>query len=143
FNQSQPLSYLSNCCPAAKGLATLKVYNLRAKGLYGDKYTQTDGTVTVTYGTQIKRTETIDDDDNPRWPEIFEFGPIKIKMANKLTFEVYDADSYWNSDLLGTCSFDLRSGVVSDACVFTYGTFFFTYEKKNVSVTFAYLFSHY
>uniref|UniRef100_A0A8C1D2Y2 Perforin-1-like n=1 Tax=Cyprinus carpio carpio TaxID=630221 RepID=A0A8C1D2Y2_CYPCA len=120
----------SNCCPAEKGLATLKVYNLRAKGLYGDQYTQTDGTVTVTYGTQIKRTETIDDDDNPRWPEIFEFGPIKIKMANKLTFEVYDADSYWNSDPLGTCSFDLRSGVVSDACVFTYGTFFFTYEVK-------------
>uniref|UniRef100_A0A8C1Y0Y0 Perforin-1-like n=1 Tax=Cyprinus carpio TaxID=7962 RepID=A0A8C1Y0Y0_CYPCA len=99
-------------------------------GLYGDQYTQTDGTVTVTYGTQIKRTETIDDDDNPRWPEIFEFGPIKIKMANKLTFDVYDADSYWNSDPLGTCSFDLRSGVVSDACVFTYGTFFFTYEVK-------------
>uniref|UniRef100_A0A8C2HGL6 Perforin-1-like n=1 Tax=Cyprinus carpio TaxID=7962 RepID=A0A8C2HGL6_CYPCA len=120
----------SNCCPAEKGLATLKVYNLRAKGLYGDTYTQTDGTVTVTYDKQIKRTETIDNDDNPRWPEIFEFGPIKIRMANKLTFEVYDADSYWNSDLLGTCSFDLRSGVVTDACVFKYGTFYFTYEVK-------------
>uniref|UniRef100_A0A673GU02 Perforin 1.2 n=1 Tax=Sinocyclocheilus rhinocerous TaxID=307959 RepID=A0A673GU02_9TELE len=101
----------SNCCPAEKGLATLKVYNLRAKGLYGDVGSQTDGTVTVTYGTQIKRTETIDDNDNPRWPETSEFGPIKIRMANKLTFKVYDADSYWNSDLLGSCSFDLRSGV--------------------------------
>uniref|UniRef100_A0A672N5D1 MACPF domain-containing protein n=1 Tax=Sinocyclocheilus grahami TaxID=75366 RepID=A0A672N5D1_SINGR len=49
----------SNCCPAEKGLATLKVYNLRAKDLYGDTFTQTDGTVTVTYGTQIKRTETL------------------------------------------------------------------------------------
>uniref|UniRef100_A0A673KLA1 Perforin 1 n=1 Tax=Sinocyclocheilus rhinocerous TaxID=307959 RepID=A0A673KLA1_9TELE len=105
----------SNCCPAEKGLATLKVYN---------------GTVTVTYDNQIKRTETIDNNDNPRWPETFEFGPIKIRMANKLTFEVYDADKLWNSDLLGKCSFELRSGVVTDACVFKYGTFYFTYEAK-------------
>ncbi|ROK35656.1 Perforin-1 [Anabarilius grahami] len=120
----------SNCCPVEKGLATLKVYSLRAKGLYGDVRTQTDGTVSVTYGTQIKRTETINNNDNPCWPETFEFGPIKISMANKLTFEVYDADSYWNSDLLGKCSFDLRSGIVHDTCVFKYGTFFFTYEVK-------------
>ncbi|XP_026096701.1 perforin-1-like [Carassius auratus] len=120
----------SNCCPPAKGLATLKVYNLRAKGLYGDAFTETDGTVSVTYDQQIKRTETIEDDDNPRWSETFEFGPIKIRMDNKLTFEVYDADSKWDSDLLGSCSFDLRSGVVTDACVFKYGTFFFTYEMK-------------
>ncbi|XP_042609767.1 perforin-1-like [Cyprinus carpio] len=120
----------SNCCPAEKGLATLKVYNLRAKGLYGDVGSQTDGTVTVTYDKQIKRTETIDNNDNPRWPETFEFGPIKIRKSSNLTFEVYDADSYWNSDLLGKCSFYLRSGVVDDACVFTYGTFYFTYEVK-------------
>ncbi|XP_073677390.1 perforin-1-like [Garra rufa] len=120
----------SNCCPTAKGLATLKVYNLRAKGLYGDTFTQTDGTVAITYDTQMMRTETINDNNNPHWPETFEFGPIKIRMANKLTFEVYDADSYWNSDLLGKCSFDLRSGVVTDACAFKYGTFFFTYEVK-------------
>ncbi|XP_048059743.1 perforin-1-like [Megalobrama amblycephala] len=120
----------SNCCPAEKGLATLKVYSLRAKGLYGDVHTQTDGVVLVKYGTQEKRTETINNNDNPSWPETFEFGPIKISMANKLTFEVYDADSYWNSDHLGTCSFDLRSGIVRDTCIFKCGTFFFTYEVK-------------
>uniref|UniRef100_A0A671NU10 Uncharacterized protein n=1 Tax=Sinocyclocheilus anshuiensis TaxID=1608454 RepID=A0A671NU10_9TELE len=107
----------SNCRPAEKGLATLKVYSLRAKGLYGDRSTQIDCTVTVTYDNQIKRTETIDDNDNPRWPETFKFGPIKN-------------DSSWNSDFLGTCSFHLRSGVVTDACVFKYGTFYFTYEAK-------------
>ncbi|XP_051948329.1 perforin-1-like [Xyrauchen texanus] len=120
----------SNCCPTAKGLATLKVYRLWAKDLYGDVGSQTDGVVSVKFGTQEKRTQIIDDDDNPHWPETFVFGPIKITMANKLTFEVYDADSYWNSDILGTCSFDLRSGVVTEACVFKYGTFFFTYEVK-------------
>ncbi|XP_059411418.1 perforin-1-like [Carassius carassius] len=120
----------SNCCPTAKGLATLKVYSLRAKDLYGDRFKQTDGTVTVEYDNQIKRTQTIDDNDNPQWPETFEFGPIEIRMDKKITFTVYDADSYWNSDLLGSCSFDLRSGVVTDPCVFTYGTFYFTYEVK-------------
>ncbi|XP_051727739.1 perforin-1-like isoform X2 [Ctenopharyngodon idella] len=120
----------SNCCPVEKGLATLKVYNLRAKGLYGDVRTETDGFVLVKYDTQIKRTETIDDNDNPHWSETFEFGPIKFSVDNKLTFEVYDADRYWNNDLLGTCSFDLRTGVVHDTCVFKYGTFFFTYEVR-------------
>ncbi len=120
----------SNCCPVAKGLATLKVYNLSAKGLYGDMFTETDGTVNVAYDNQIKRTTTINDNDNPLWPETFEFGPIKIRMANKLAFEVYDVDTIWNSNLLGKCSFELRSGVVKDACVFNHGTFFFTYEVK-------------
>ncbi|KAJ8386502.1 hypothetical protein AAFF_G00169720 [Aldrovandia affinis] len=92
----------SNCCPVGKGLATLRVYGLRASQLYGDRWTQTDGSVLVTYGTQIKRTKTINNDDNPTWPETFEFGAIKIDMATRLSFEVYDADSYWNSDLLGS-----------------------------------------
>ncbi|ROK35655.1 Perforin-1 [Anabarilius grahami] len=120
----------SNCCPVEKGLATLKVYNLRARGLYGDTFTQTDGSVLVKYGTQSKRTEIINNNDNPRWPETFEFGPIKMSMYNILSFEVYDEDSYWNSDFLGSCSFYLRSGIVRDTCIFKYGTFFFTYEVK-------------
>ncbi|KAI2652609.1 Perforin-1 [Labeo rohita] len=120
----------SNCCPAEKGLATLKVYNLRAKGVYGDIFTKTDGCVLVKYGGRRMRTKTIDNNDNPRWPETFDYGPIKISLASKLTFKVYDADRYWNSDLLGKCSFRLRSGVVTDACVFKYGTFYFTYKVK-------------
>nr|XP_055074937.1 perforin-1-like [Misgurnus anguillicaudatus] len=120
----------SNCCPAQKGLATLKVYKLYAKGLYGDVGGKTDGFVEIKFGTQVKRTEIIHENDDPRWPETFEFGPIKINMANQLIFEVYDADEYWNNDLLGKCSFDLRSGVVTDTCVFKYGTFFFTYKVQ-------------
>ncbi|XP_039536553.1 perforin-1-like [Pimephales promelas] len=118
----------SNCCPRENGLATLKVYNLRAKDLYGDVFSETDGAVSVTYGTQSKRTEIIDDNDNPSWSETFRFSPIKIRMSNRLTFQVFDADSSWNSKLLGQCSFEIRSGVVSDACAFKYGTFFFTYK---------------
>ncbi|XP_063333402.1 perforin-1-like [Pelmatolapia mariae] len=117
----------SNCCPAGKGLATLKVFKLYAKGLYGDTWTQTDGSVEVTYGDQKKRTDIISNDDNPEWRETFEFATITINMKNKLTFAVYDEDSYWNSDLLGECSFDLRAGKVRDSCMLDHGTFYFSY----------------
>ena len=53
-----------------------------------------------------------------------------VSISKKLSFKVYDADSYWNSDLLGQCSFDLRSGQVTDTCYFQYGTFFFSYIVK-------------
>ncbi|KAM7008698.1 perforin-1-like [Tautogolabrus adspersus] len=117
----------SNCCPAGKGLATLKVFGLYAQDLYGDKWTKTDGSVEVHYGNQNKRTDIISDNDNPKWREKFEFGPITINMKNKLKFSVYDEDSYWNSDLLGECSFDLRRGKVRDSCMLNHGTFFFSY----------------
>ncbi|XP_061575042.1 perforin-1-like [Cololabis saira] len=120
----------SNCCPAGRGLATLKVYGLYARGLYGDVSTQTDGSVVVRYKDQIKRTAIIANNDNPKWSEVFEFGPIVINTVNKLTFTVYDEDTYWNSDLLGKCSIYLRRGLVSASCMFKYGTFFFTYKVQ-------------
>lgn len=120
----------SNCCPAGKGLATLVVYHLYANGLDGDRFTQTDGSVEVKYGDQVKRTAIIQDDDNPQWSEKFRFGPIKLNMANKLEFTVYDEDSSWDSDLLGQCLVDLRRGKRSDSCMFEHGTFFYTYEVR-------------
>uniref|UniRef100_UPI0037E929D0 perforin-1-like n=1 Tax=Semicossyphus pulcher TaxID=241346 RepID=UPI0037E929D0 len=117
----------SNCCPAGKGLATLKVFQLYAQSLNGDRWSQTDGSVTVKYGDQNKRTVIVSNNDNPKWPETFEFGPITINMKNKLMFSVYDEDTYWNSDLLGKCSLDLRSGTVRDSCMLNHGTLFFTY----------------
>ncbi|XP_068590792.1 perforin-1-like [Cebidichthys violaceus] len=120
----------SNCCPAGKGLATLKVFNLYAEGLYGDKWTQTDGSVEVSYGNQKKRTIIISNNDYPRWPETFEFGPIVINMRNKLKFSVYDEDTYWDSDLLGECSISLRKGTISNSCAFEHGTFFFSYTVE-------------
>ncbi len=117
----------SNCCPTGKGLATLKVFNLYAKGLYGDKWTKTDGSVEVNYGNQIKRTAIIANNDNPKWSETFNFGPITISMRKRLTFNVYDEDTYWDSDHLGKCSFDLRKGRVSDSCMLNHGTLFFSY----------------
>ncbi|XP_036372083.1 perforin-1-like [Megalops cyprinoides] len=118
----------SNCCPVGKGLATLRVYGLKGKQLHGDLVTQTDGFVLVSYGAQEKRTEVINNNDNPDWPESFEFGPVKINMATQLKFKVYDQDSIWNNELLGACSFELRQGTVTDTCMFNYGTLFFSYD---------------
>ncbi|KAK5866534.1 hypothetical protein PBY51_020720 [Eleginops maclovinus] len=120
----------SNCCPTGKGLATLKVFNLYAEGLYGDVWTETDGSVEVNFGDQTKRTAIIDDNDNPRWPETFQFGTIKINMANTLVFNVYDEDSYWNSDLLGQCSVDLQVGRGIDSCMLNHGTLFYSYQAE-------------
>ncbi|XP_029295962.1 perforin-1-like [Cottoperca gobio] len=121
---------MSNCCPVGRGLATLRVDILYAEGLYGDVLTQTDASVEVSYEDQNKLTSIISNDDNPIWHQRFEFGPVLINMANKLKFSVYDEDSYWDSDLLGECSFDLRRGVVVDSCMLNHGTFFFSYTVQ-------------
>ncbi|XP_061575568.1 perforin-1-like [Cololabis saira] len=120
----------SNCCPAGRRLATLKVFGLYAKSLYGDRLTQTDGSVVVKLDNQVKCTAIIPNNDNPKWSEVFEFGPIKISRKKQLLFSVYDQDTYWNSDQLGRCSVSLRSGNVTDSCMFTHGTFFFSYSVE-------------
>nr|QBY35779.1 perforin 1 [Lutjanus peru] len=116
-----------NCCPAGKGLALLKVYGLYAEGLYGDRFSKTDSSVEVRYRNQIDRTPIITNNDNPNWKTTFEFGPIKMNMKDQLWFRIYDADSYWNSDLLGECPVNLRSGRVVDSCMLNHGTFFYSY----------------
>lgn len=120
----------SNCCPSAKGLATLKVFGLYARDLYGDRWSKTDGSVEVKYGNVVKRTNIISNNDNPVWGETFEFGPITMSMANRLHFSVYDEDKYWNSDLLGQCSFQLHSGKERNSCMLNHGTFFFSYTAE-------------
>ncbi|XP_055009135.1 perforin-1-like [Boleophthalmus pectinirostris] len=118
----------SNCCPTGLGKATLRVYRLYANDLYGDVWSKTDGSVEVIFDEQVKHTAIIHENNNPKWSEKFEFGAITINMKNKLQFKVYDYDSYWNSDLLGECSVDLRRGKVSDTCMLNHGTLFFSYE---------------
>ncbi|KAL7830157.1 hypothetical protein SRHO_G00312840 [Serrasalmus rhombeus] len=86
--------------------------------------------VEVSYGDTVRRTAVIKDNNNPRWTESFEFGPVKLSISKKLSFKVYDEDTYWNSDLLGECSFDLRSGKVTDTCFFEHGSFFFSYSVE-------------
>uniref|UniRef100_A0A3Q2ZWH8 Perforin 1.2 n=1 Tax=Kryptolebias marmoratus TaxID=37003 RepID=A0A3Q2ZWH8_KRYMA len=120
----------SNCCPAVKGLATLKVFKLYAKKLHGDLFSETDAFVMVSYGNQIKQTKMIKNNNNPVWQETLEFGPIIIDMKSKLKFTVFDDDKNFNVEVLGECLFDLLRGKVSDCCMFKHGTFFFTYDVQ-------------
>lgn len=119
-------SMLPNCCPKEKGLATLTVFKMYANGLYGDVWDQTDGVVNVKYDEQHQCTREITNNDNPHWHEKFNFGTIKMSVDRKLQFEVYDNDD-WKRDLLGSCSFNLKSGSVDDLCTFDHGTFYFSY----------------
>ncbi|XP_062841251.1 perforin-1-like [Trichomycterus rosablanca] len=121
---------LPNCCPTERGLATLKVFKLYAKGLYGDTWSQTDGFVHVKYDQQSQRTREITNNDNPHWPETFLFDTIKISLGSKLTFKVYDVDTPWNKDLLGQCSINLKSGTKKNMCTFQHGTFYFSYTVE-------------
>uniref|UniRef100_A0A3Q3F3T0 C2 domain-containing protein n=1 Tax=Kryptolebias marmoratus TaxID=37003 RepID=A0A3Q3F3T0_KRYMA len=127
-NRNQNLN--SNCCPAVKGLATLKVFKLYAKKLHGDLFSETDAFVMVSYGNQIKQTKMIKNNNNPVWQETLEFGPIIIDMKSKLKFTVFDDDKNFNVEVLGECLFDLLRGKVSDCCMFKHGTFFFTYDVQ-------------
>ncbi|XP_069569959.1 perforin-1-like [Brachyistius frenatus] len=120
----------SNCCPAEKGLATLTVFRLYAKDLYGDVHTQTDGSVEVKYGDQITCTSIIPNDDNPRWSETLQFEPITLNMWEELKLSVYDEDTRWNSDLLGKCFVKLQSGTFSRSCTLNHGTLFLSYTVK-------------
>ncbi|XP_066531281.1 perforin-1-like [Hoplias malabaricus] len=121
---------LTNCCPAEKGLSRLKVFKLRAKGLYGDRISQTDAYVQIEYDDKAMRSSMISNDDNPVWNESFDFGSVKITMGRRLTFKIYDEENIWNDELLGECSFELRSGTVDDMCTFKYGSFYFSYSAE-------------
>lgn len=120
---------MSNCCPSGKGLATSKVFGLSAQGLYDDVWTQTDGSVELTYGDH---NNIITDDDNPSWLETFQFCSITIFMKNKLKVSVYDEDTHWNSDILGECWFNLRRGKETKTCMLNHGTLFFSYIVECV-----------
>lgn len=113
-------------------MATLKVYSLYAQELRGDLLSTTDNSVIVIYSQQKKKKNSayIEGNDDLKWPDKFEFGPITIIMATKLTFKLYDYDTLWVTESLGTCSFELHSGEVSDICVLEHSTFLFFYKVE-------------
>ncbi|MBN3271375.1 PERF protein, partial [Polyodon spathula] len=120
----------SMCCPTQRGLAKLTVKVIKGEKLWGDYHTKTDGFVKVFLGDTMRRTKIVHENDNPRWNEIFDFGSVTLTLATELKFEVWDEDSGWDDDLLGSCSRKLEKGSQEDLCALNHGNLFFSYTLE-------------
>uniref|UniRef100_H0XWL7 Perforin-1 n=1 Tax=Otolemur garnettii TaxID=30611 RepID=H0XWL7_OTOGA len=92
-----------DCCPRQRGLARLEVMLIEAWNLWGDIFTATDAYVKVFFGGQELRTDTVWNNNNPRWMTQLDFGDVLLATGGPLRVQVWDADHGWDDDLLGTC----------------------------------------
>lgn len=126
-------AYNQDCCPRKAGLANLEVMNFRAEGLYGDWITATDAYLKVSFGGQEHRTETIWNNNNPRWAGKFHFSNVVLSTGGPLRVQVWDADNGWDDDLLGTCDRQVKSGKHDEFCRFSHGSLRFSYKATCLS----------
>ncbi|XP_056307179.1 perforin 1.9 [Danio aesculapii] len=122
----------ANCCPAQRGIAQITVTVMRATGLFGDYFSQTDGYVKVFRNQKLFLGETpvIWNQNSPTWNWRFDLGSFVVSQFGGLKLEVWDRDNKWDDDLLGTCNIQLKAGVKSDICRLNHGLLYF-----NTSVT--------
>ncbi|XP_037660464.1 perforin-1 [Choloepus didactylus] len=119
-----------DCCPRRKGLAQLEVTIMQAWNLWGDGITATDAYVKVFFGSQELRTGIVWNDDNPRWMTRLDFGNVLLATQGPLRVQVWDADSGWDDDLLGTCDQAPRSGTHEVNCNLNHGHLRFRYHAR-------------
>ncbi|KAG5279682.1 hypothetical protein AALO_G00080440 [Alosa alosa] len=117
----------SDCCPVKRGLARVIITAVRASGLWGDTITATDAYVKVfnSQNTQLARTHVIWNNNSPQWNMPFDIGDVILSQTSMVKFEVWDEDSKWDDDLLGTCTVNLKEGTKDDACSLNHGMFFY------------------
>ncbi|RVE69900.1 hypothetical protein OJAV_G00082340 [Oryzias javanicus] len=121
----------SDCCPARRGNARVKIKTMRASNLWGDHNGATDAYVSVFFlNNLVDRTSVILNDDNPQWNMVLDLGNQVLSKGHKLKFEVWDQDNTWNDDLLGECERELTAGIKTGECFFDYGSFFFKWEVE-------------
>lgn len=68
----------ASCCPTQPWLGNLAVVVERAKGLWGDYFSKTDGFVKVFYGRRGTSTPIIWNNDFPRWNYRVSFGTVDL-----------------------------------------------------------------
>ncbi|XP_045081524.1 perforin-1-like [Coregonus clupeaformis] len=120
----------SQCCPQEKGLAHLTVTVKKARGLWGDTTSQTDGFVKVFMGNDAKQTRVIQNNNNPMWNAALQFGTVKLSLASELKFAVYDEDR-WSNDLLGECIVrPVKAGFHESMCPMNHGSLFYSYKVE-------------
>ncbi|KAA0705725.1 Perforin-1 [Triplophysa tibetana] len=119
-----------SCCPSQRGLARAKVTIVKAQGLWGDHSTETDGYVKVfdKQNIQVGRTDVIWNNNSPNWARTFDLGDVVLTENDKLRLEVWDEDSKWDDDLLGTCEVSTRQGLIENFCNLNHGQLFYKIE---------------
>ncbi|KAM9457729.1 perforin-1-like [Clarias gariepinus] len=121
-----------NCCPTRRGYAQITVTVIRATGLYGDYWTQTDGYVKLFRNGNafFGKTPVIMNRNSPTWNWYFSFENQNLNQFKSVKLEVWDQDSGWDDDLLGSCTVGLRSGVIRNACALNHGVLYYKVQVK-------------
>ncbi|XP_004393719.1 PREDICTED: perforin-1 [Odobenus rosmarus divergens] len=118
------------CCPRQRGLAHLRVMNFQATGLWGDHFTATDAYLKVFFGGQELRTNTVWNNNHPKWATQLDFGDVLLSTGGPLRVQVWDEDNGWDDDLLGTCDQKAQSGSHEVKCNLNHGHLRFFYHAK-------------
>ncbi|XP_073491695.1 perforin-1-like isoform X2 [Aquarana catesbeiana] len=119
-----------NCCPAKRGFSKVVVTVQCASDLWGDYGSRTDAYVKISAGPGPQpgsaRTETIWNNDNPKWNKRFDLGVLELSPGFSLKVEVWDEDNKYDDDLLGKCEKPVSSGVKDEVCYLEHGSVTFT-----------------
>ncbi|XP_026360186.2 perforin-1 [Ursus arctos] len=119
-----------DCCPRQRGLARLEVMNFQAAGLWGDHFTATDAYLKVFFGGQELRTNTVWNNNHPKWMTRLDFGDVLLSTGGPLRVQVWDQDNGWDDDLLGTCDQKAQTGSHEVRCHLNHGHLRFSYQAK-------------
>ncbi|KAI5627594.1 hypothetical protein C0J50_12853 [Silurus asotus] len=124
-----------NCCPTQKGFAHVTVTIIKATGLYGDCFTQTDGYVKILLNGKLPRGKTsiIPNNDNPIWNSDFHLETLDLSKFKSVKLEVWDEDSVSDDDLLGGCSVPLKSGTNNNICPLNHGLLYYKVEVNCIT----------
>ncbi|XP_040211936.1 perforin-1-like [Rana temporaria] len=115
-----------NCCPLKRGLAKVVVTLQSASNLWGDRGSRADTYVKISAGPSSAQTETIWNNDNPKWNTTIDLGVLELSPGLSVKVEVWDEDNKYDDDLLGKCEKTINSGVKEEVCYFDYGSVTFT-----------------
>ncbi|XP_051009068.1 perforin-1 [Acomys russatus] len=119
-----------DCCPRHRGLAHLVVSNFQAENLWGDYMSATDAYLKVFFGGQELRTNTVWNNNSPKWVDRLDFGNVLLTTGGPLRVQVWDADNGWDDDLLGSCDRLPKSGFHGVSCGLNHGRVKFSYHVK-------------
>ncbi|XP_074854438.1 perforin-1-like [Carettochelys insculpta] len=118
------------CCSRERGWGKLIVTVKKARGLWGDLFSETDAYVKVFFENREIQTSTIRNNNNPIWSVHLDFGTIRITSASKIRVQVWDEDKYAD-DLLGSCDIPLESGGPHQKdCYLNHGRIWFQYSLR-------------